>query len=155
MTPAEKAIERLSTMFGEPKTNNPEAFIAEYAGALTGYDAEVLDLAIDRVIRSATFWPKPAEVLAEVNRIAADKYRHRRPEKPEHGPLLIVARTDKELAAANELVANMQRFMSEHVTVSVPKTNVDWKRGQRDGFEAMQRGGGLSQLSKRMSGDDR
>lgn len=74
MTPADEVIERFLAMFGDPKTGNPELFLVEYRKALTGYGADLLRRAADRVMKTATFWPKPAELLEQVNILAANRY---------------------------------------------------------------------------------
>lgn len=77
---AEKVISRLSTVFGEPKTENPEDYIDEFLRAMAGYDAQVLMDACDEVIRTATFFPRPGELLAIVSRkLAARAAREPRP----------------------------------------------------------------------------
>lgn len=71
MSYAETAIARLSAVFGEPRTENPELFVAEFSRAIARTDSQLLDRAIDDVIANCTFWPKPAEVLAMVAKEAA------------------------------------------------------------------------------------
>lgn len=73
MSYAETAIARLSAVFGEPRTENPELFVAEFARAIARCDGQLLERAIDEVIKGCTFWPKPAEVLQMVARGAADR----------------------------------------------------------------------------------
>lgn len=74
MNAEDKMIQRLLSVFGEPKTPNPELFLEEFAKAIKGWDARVLEEAGDRVIRSSTFWPKPAELIEEATAIAAAMY---------------------------------------------------------------------------------
>jgi len=62
MKPEDQLIDRLLTVFGEPKVDNPDGYLAEFAKALRGYDAETLEAAGDAVIRKCKFWPRPAEV---------------------------------------------------------------------------------------------
>ena len=62
MTPEQQAVHRFLVMFGEPKTPDPALFLVEFEKAIRGYRADVLEKAVDRVIKSNTFWPKPAEV---------------------------------------------------------------------------------------------
>lgn len=150
MTPAEDAIERLLTMFGEPRTPNPERFLAEYAKALTGIEATILETAVDRVMKTATFWPKPAEILEEVNRVAADKYRYRsvdwdavEADRKDGWKLSDLGKSAVSEAARTEAQALVDGFKRAVAAMRVddkPDTlEPDWKRGQRDGFLEMQR----------------
>jgi len=159
MSPADEIIERFLAMFGEPKTTNPALFLEEYRKALTGYDGDLLHRATDRVMKTATFWPKPAEVLAVVTEIAADRYRHL-PAEHTHGDL--PKRTPEEIQRAQEMVDGMKRIFAAR-QVDNPVADVDWINGQRPGFEEMQRNSpnkglhmtkaGLSALSKRITGE--
>ncbi len=75
-------IRRLVAVFGEPKTDDPEIYLAEFEKSLKGWSAEVLQQAGDRVIKESVFWPKPAEVIAICRSIAVDiASRSRRPER--------------------------------------------------------------------------
>lgn len=69
MTPEQKLVHTLLVMFGEPNTPDPKLYIDMFTKAITGYPDDVLQAAGEAIIRKNTFWPKPAEVLAEVNRI--------------------------------------------------------------------------------------
>lgn len=71
MTPVDKMIARFMAVYGEPRTTDPEMFLAEYRKALTPYSAEILEAATDRLILSSAFWPKPAEAIAEAQRVIA------------------------------------------------------------------------------------
>lgn len=158
-TPAEEIIERFLAMFGEPKTTNPDLFLTEYQKALTGYDAELLHRAADKVMKTATFWPKPAEVLAVVTDIAAERYRHR-PAEHVHGDL--PKRTPEELKAAQDMVDGLKRIFAER-QIEIPLAELDWSSAHRPGFHDMQRTSpnvglhrpkaGLSEISKRMTGE--
>lgn len=150
MTPAEDAIDRLLAMFGEPRTTSPERFIAEYQKALTGIEAALLELAVDRVMRRSTFWPKPAEIIEEVNRIAADKYRHRatdwdaveadRKAGWQFSDLTKGAPTPEARARAQAMVEEFKRNLDAmRIDDGEDPLEPDWKRGQRDGFLEMQR----------------
>lgn len=158
MSPAEEIIERFIAMFGEPKTTNPALFLDEYRKALTGYDGDLLHRATDRVMKTATFWPKPAEVLSVVTEIAADRYRHL-PAEHTHGDL--PKRSPEEIQRAQEMVDGLKRiFASRGVDLQLPEA--DWTGGHRKDFQDMQRSspnrglhrvGGLTQTSKRMTGE--
>lgn len=68
----ETLIERLTAVFGEPRTDAPEIFLAEYRRSLSGYAADVLEKAGDRVINDATYWPRPAEVRKAAGAVAEE-----------------------------------------------------------------------------------
>jgi hypothetical protein len=150
MNAADNAIERFIAMFGEPRTPNPEKFIEEYQKALRGIDAEVLDKAVDRIMRTVTFWPKPAEVIQEAHRVAAEKYEHRpadwdaidkdRKEGWKFDDLTRSAVTPESKARVQAMVEEMKRNLAERVVDGKPDPFApDWERGQREGFEEMQR----------------
>lgn len=171
MNVADEIIGRFNAVFGEPRTDNPDLFLQEFARCMDGYDENALRKAADRLIAKNTFWPKPAELLGEVRTILADQRRFRSPERgswefrhAEREPFTPVQRSQEEIDRANELVANFKKFLAEHTTVSDrEKVEPDWKNGQRPGFAKMQRESpnkglhttteGLSALSKRMMGD--
>lgn len=144
MTPAEEAIERFLAMFGEPRTPNPERFLAEYAKALTGIEGPILEAAVDRVMRTATFWPKPAEVLQEVNHVAAERYKHRavdwdaveadRKSGWKFGDLAKSAPSDEARARAQAMVDEMKRNLASISLDANDPMEPDWKRGQIGGF---------------------
>lgn len=140
MSPAEEVVERLAAVYGEPKTPNPELFLVEVTRALTGWDGDVLHRAADRAIAKYRFWPTPAEVLAEARVIAAEKYRANAT-PAEHKPIdlrNIKGRTPEQRVAAQELVDNMKKVFT--ASSSTPdEQSVNWRRGQRPEFEAMQR----------------
>ena len=148
MSPAEEIIERLLAVFGEPNTANTERFIEEYRRALTGIAGEVLSKACDRVIRDSTFWPKPAEIIQEASHVAAQMYSARptdwdsvEAERRKGWSLadLNQYRTAESIAYRNELVAQMKRNISAMKVEDDEVDDIDWKRGQRDGFLEMQR----------------
>ena len=161
MSSVDTVMLRMIAMFGEPRTEYPEVFLADYRKALDGWNPEVLDKATDRVQQSCVFWPKPAEFLEQA-RIVASEIERAKPRRPaEHEDIQIIKRSPEQIAMAQELVDNFSRFVADK-TITHPTAATDWKRGQRDGFEAMQRNSpnrgmhmtsaGLSKISKRMSG---
>jgi len=162
MSSVDTVMLRMIAMFGEPKTEFPDVFLADYCKALEGWNPEVLDKATDRVQQTCVFWPKPAEFLEQARAVASEIERAKPRRPAEHEDIRIIKRSPDEIAMAQELVDNFARFVADN-TVSAPVAKTDWKRGQRDGFEAMQRNSpnrgmhmtsaGLSNLSKRMSGD--
>jgi len=60
-----KVIRRLSTNYGMPNVPDRDALYDEFCKALTGYAEPVLDLALDRIIKTRTFptWPTVGEVV--------------------------------------------------------------------------------------------
>lgn len=65
-------VKRLLVLFGEPKTDDPEAFIAEYRNAVQDVDPNVLKLAGDLIVRERKYrsWPTVADMLDVVDRAA-------------------------------------------------------------------------------------
>lgn len=158
--PEDILIDRLLTVFGEPKVDAPDAYLVEFGNALRGWDANILAKAGDEVIRSCKFWPRPAEVIDIARGIAASEAAARqRNAPPPHGddrpPL-----SPEAAARAQELVAEMKRFIAAN-TINDPATKpIDWVRGQKPGFERMQRESPnhglhrvLTQRSRAMSGE--
>lgn len=86
MLPEDKLIARLMTVYGEPRTDDPDAFLAEYRKALAGYSAEVLAKAGDEIIKGAVYWPRPAEAIATARRVAAELERMRPKPVPKADP---------------------------------------------------------------------
>ena len=56
-------------MFGEPKTEDPAAFLAEYVNAFKGTPRDVLDAAADVIIKQRKYraWPTVAECLEAID----------------------------------------------------------------------------------------
>jgi hypothetical protein len=136
MSPAEEVVARLNAVYGDPKTPDPGMFVAEYIKALTGFDGRVLHKAADRVIKSSTFWPKPAELIAEAEHVASEFYRHR----PVDGDALDAERRKgwgpKDLEAHAEFMAEWKRVMSANVVTETD--DVDWEAGLKPAFGEMQ-----------------
>ena len=75
MSPAEEMIRRFGAVFGEPRTDDPELFLREYAQAVSGWDAAILKRVGDRLVRQAKYWPRPAEVCELAEALVADMPR--------------------------------------------------------------------------------
>jgi len=160
MTPIDTAVARLVAVFGEPRTADPELYVAEFRKALKGLDPRVLELAVDQWMRKDTaFWPRPGELLAEAE-IASAKIYGRRP--AEHMP--IEGRPEMDAAArarVQALVAKTLASMSDVGHVTGTASPAQWERGHRAAFKAMQDATpnvhlhkqGLSPISKRMMGE--
>jgi len=159
MNPVDVAVSRLTAVYGEPKTPDPELFVDEFRKALKGTDPHLLAKALDNWIKSDTaFWPRPGEILAEVRKCAADAYTERRyhvaSERPPPSP--------EAAARVRALVDDAKRAMTAtDLDRDHGHREVDWEKGQRDGFEQMQsespnsfhRVPGLTPISKRMTGE--
>lgn len=152
--PVERLIERLTIVFGEPRTPNPVLYIEEIAKAVKPYSAEILEQAGDDVIRANTFWPKPGEIVEKAEGIAARiASRNRKPEVREEWP----EPTDEQRRRATELVERAKRSMLNAGPVDEP---VALPSVDREAFEAMQRNSpndfhrvGLTDRSRAMSGE--
>ena len=156
---ADEIINRLMAVFGEPKSSNPELFLAEFARAMDGYDPDALRKAADNLINNAKYWPRPAELLDEARRVLGERQKHRPPETfaPRQDP------TPEEIAGVKAMLVDFHKFMAANVTVSERPDDTNWKRGQRDQFEAMQKASpnqgmhrtraGMMDLAKRITGD--
>lgn len=62
-------VKRLAIVFGEPKTEDPAGFLAEYANAFKGTAKDILDAAADVIIKQRKFraWPTVAECLEAID----------------------------------------------------------------------------------------
>ena len=58
-------IEKFVTLYGDPKTEDPKDFLAEYSAALKGFDKPTLKLAAQNIARTRMVrgWPTIAECL--------------------------------------------------------------------------------------------
>jgi hypothetical protein len=138
MTPDEM-IDRLLTIYGEPRTDNVEMFIAEYRRSMSGYIPAVLAAACQRAIDEHTFWPRPAELRAIANTEAVRITGSRR--AAEHQPFAHVEFTppDEEARArVGALVAETIAFLQSRGQVTGERGKVDWDSGNRPAFEFMQ-----------------
>lgn len=146
--PHVRLVERLMNVFGEPKTDSPAAYMEEFGKAVKGYSAEILEQAGDEVIKSCTFWPRPAEIVQKAEAIAAQiAAKNRKPEIREEWP----EPTDEQRRRASELLEHAKAAMkSDHPNKILP-------RADREAFLEMQRKSRnefhLTERSRAMSGD--
>lgn len=133
MKPEERLVSRMLTIYGEPKTDDPVAYMNEVERAVSCYSAEILERAATQAFRRFKFWPRPAEICEVAEAIAAqitaeEERRNPKPRDPDLPPPSPeeVARSRQVLAAA---VAAMSR----------PDKRGALPRVTRDAFEAMQR----------------
>lgn len=152
MSVAKTIIRRLMGVYGEPKTPEPDVFLTEFEAALAGYDEDALQEAVTLTIRRSTFWPKPAELLDATREILAAREKRildldaRENERKAGWRFADVKKAkfmqDPEWQKERDtLMANFKAFMSKVDGEEEKKKGLetDWKRGQRDGFEEMQR----------------
>lgn len=157
--PEETLIDRFLTVFGEPKVDAPEAYVAEFAKALRGWEAHVLDRAGDEVIRTCKFWPRPAEVIDIARGISAEIAAGKRRSAKSLAEADRPPPSQEQADRAAALVAGLKQSMAAE---ALPRRDrpIDWTKAQRPGFERMQgdsrnRGlhGTLTVRSKAMAGD--
>ena len=98
-------IRRFVTVFGEPKTDNSSAMVAEYERALRGTSPEVLQRAVDKLLRKTKFrvWPTIGECMDAVREAISDARavsgKSREPSGPSYPE-----RSDKAFAVADRMV---------------------------------------------------
>jgi len=88
VTPQAKLISRLLNVYGEPKCDDPGAYIEEFELAITGYAGDVLDQAGNEIVKRCTFWPRPAEVVAKIEAILIQREARKppKPKEPDYPP---------------------------------------------------------------------
>lgn len=137
--PEEILIERLMNVFGEPKADAPDAYLVEFANAVRGWSASILERAGSEVIRTSKFFPRPAEVNEIASKIAEDdaaKARAaRQPLRDDPRP----PRTPEECERAAALVKRLRETVAK-MAINQPRATqtVDWTKAQRPGFERVQ-----------------
>ena len=102
-----KFIDRMMLVYGAPDSDDPAAFMGEYARLLKGYSDDVLSEALDRLLKTRKFktWPTIAECVgaaedATAARAAAKKAPQKRTDfTPEADAIL---KTDLAARAAHE-----------------------------------------------------
>lgn len=161
MSAIETAISRLLTVFGNPKTGDPDLYIEEFAKALKGTDPMVLEKAVDRWIKRDTpFWPRPGELLAEVERVASDLYNDKR--RAEHKPFAPQTVDEAAIARVRAMVSKAIEAMQAEGHVVGKASETQWERGREREFRAMQersrsphlhQAKGLTDTSKRITGE--
>jgi hypothetical protein len=83
MSPSDSFVARMIDVFAAPQTENPKAYVDEMRKAIAGWDQATLDKAADRLVKTAKFFPRPAEVIEVCEAIAASRVV---PDpRPQHG----------------------------------------------------------------------
>lgn len=132
MTPEKKLIVRFLAMFGEPKSLDPNQFIKDFTKAIEGYAPDLLEAAGDAVIRKNTFWPKPAEVIAEAVRIGGLKGGAFKTFPPSEEPPPLTEEQKARVRAIKRLAIEACDKVHEVLLPLQPPPKVD-----RDTFETM------------------
>ena len=150
MTTSKDLIDRLLRLFDPPKTADLKAVLDEYRIVIEKFDRAYLVEAGDILRDTHTFrsFPTVAEVKNALN-TAASRHPVSRTtdwdsveaERRKGWSLadLNQYRTAESIAYRNELVAQMKRNIAAMKVEDVEDEDIDWKRGQRDGFLEMQR----------------
>lgn len=148
MTPEVRLIQRFIAVFGEPKTPNPEEFLAEFAKAIAGWKLHVLDQVGDEIIRSNQFWPKPAEVNDKASALAEKNPNQKSYHFPAHvGPY------DAATLERWQLAKEWRQWMIVEfgsLEAYYAKTR---HRPRVSSFEPVGRAVSLSSVSRRMTGE--
>ena len=141
-------LNRLGILYGPPETPDPKAFIREYEAMLVRYSPEIIRSAGDHIRDNHTrrSWPTPGEVreaLMEVapepERVDWDSVEADRKEGWKFSDLTKSAATPESKARVQAMVDEMKRNFAANKIDTKEPVEIDWKRGQRDGFEEMQR----------------
>lgn len=84
---ASQFMKRMILVYGAPDTDDPDAFVGEYIRLLKGYSEDVLDAALDRLLKTRKFrtWPTIADCVSAAEdesaaRAVANKQKPKRTE---------------------------------------------------------------------------
>lgn len=163
---ADAFVNRMMVLYGPPNSADDEAFLAELRDMLSGYGKPVLDRAGSAIrdSHSSPFWPTLGVINAAVRKAAMDLAPPKTIPRAERESL--EPPTPEQAARAAALVVAMKAAMIEngHMTISQKSEVKPWHDTSRPAFEKMQRESpnqelhrkprSLSDLSRRMSGDD-
>lgn len=147
MTP-EQLIQRFVAVWGEPKTDYADTFIAEYQRILDGQRADVLVLTGDLCIDQESYWPRPADVRRHLSTAVSRLVKYI---PPEHRPIEDAPPIDPEMrdrvgAVMNDLVKKMR------VAQDPPEDRPNyWRDVTKPAFEDMQRNSPNAKLHRRGS----
>jgi hypothetical protein len=146
-------IARFIAVWGEPKTDHGDLFIAEYRRSLANTDGDVLEAAASAAIDGEDYWPRPAALRRHVSTAAARLQALRRP--AEHRPIDPTPPSPEQVARVGQMMADLKRSLSainDAFTPPPPPPKAD-----RDTFAAMQAASPNRELhsdqSRRMTGE--
>lgn len=156
MSAQQRLVDRLVTIYGEPKTDDPVAYINEFEKAVKGFAAEVLQAAGDEVIRECKYWPRPAEVVDRANAICLkiEAGKPKPPPEPDMPPP-----TPEQIARAREItrlaLVAMRKQDAERLPELPPVDRPAFERMQRQSpnWWLHRKAPGLSETSRRMTGE--
>jgi hypothetical protein len=132
MTPQQRVMNRLVTVFGEPRTPDVQGFFEEFARALNGYSPEALEAACNRVIETCTYWPKPAEMLEHLRpKVTYSHPTFRDPPTP--------AGYEPPTPEAKARVRALVERLHEVIAEKSSGDNATFPDVSRDAFKGMQR----------------
>lgn len=141
-------LNRMGVLYGPPETADAKAFIREYETMLARYSVEIIRLAGDYIRDNHTrrSWPTPGEVreammevAPEPERVDWDSVGFDRKEGWKFSDLAKSAATPESKARVQAMVDEMKRNFAANKIDEKEPVDIDWKRGQRDGFLEMQR----------------
>lgn len=113
---SEIMLRRFGVLYGEPRTSDMEAFVAEYEKALKGTATDLLEAATDKIVKSQErrSWPTPGECCKAVHAVAEKHYAWTNvatvtePE-PQRQPL-----TPEERERSRKLMDQFRKDMASH-----------------------------------------
>lgn len=132
----DRLIERLLNLFGPPTCDNPEDYLSEITASLAAYDWTMCMRIGDMVRDRCKFFPRPAELREFANEIAREHSRRNR--KPDVVEPDLPPPSPESVARMRALIDAAKTSMSAHALRDTTQPT-DWARGQRPGFEKMQR----------------
>lgn len=129
-------INRFTTLWGDPKTDNIDVYLHEYHRALDGTDPDLLEAATDACIDTETYWPRVAVVKRHVD-IASSK-RPSRYKPAEHQPIAGPPPSPEMKARVAALLAKGKAVLQAMQDPPDAKPNY-WRDVTKPAFEEMQR----------------
>ncbi len=131
----DEVIGRFLAVWGEPKSDHAEQFLAEYRRSLAGTAGDVLEAAANSVIDNEDYWPRPAALRRHVGVAAARLQARRKP--AEHQPIERTPPSPEQAARAALLVAEAKRALASIPDAFAPPRPLP--PADRTAFSEMQR----------------
>lgn len=128
-------IARFIAVWGEPKTDHGDLFIAEYRRSLANTDGEVLEAAASAAIDGEDYWPRPAALRRHVSTAAARLQALRRP--AEHRPIDPTPPSPEQVARVGQMMADLKRSVAAIPDAFKPAQPLP--AADRSTFEGMRR----------------